>query len=75
MANYPMIAAEMQATALDLTTCCNTILYMENVWKQVAAAVEYQRLLGKINVDAATTSVDVLNAKNTAMTALNLIGQ
>jgi hypothetical protein len=70
---YPLIHAEMIVTGNSLAETCETIIAMENLWKVIAAAVETFRLSGKRDVDAATTSGEIIIAKNIALSNLNNI--
>ncbi len=70
---WPLIAAEMQVMNQTMTVVCETIIALENGWKQIAAAVETLRLGGKNAVDAATSPTEALNMKALFISQLNNI--
>lgn len=71
--NYPLVAAEIEATGEQLSQCVNNILMVENQWRQLAAIIEKERRFGKIGVNAAQTTVDAIVAKNSAIGSLDNI--
>jgi hypothetical protein len=70
---FPMIAAEMVANSSDLVMTCETIIAMEDGWKNIAAAVEKERISGKNTVNSATNAGEIILARNTAITSLMAI--
>ena len=71
--NYPHIAAEIAATGKTKEQAADDILSTKSAWISVSANIEQHRLGGKKNVADATTSEEIISARDAAITALNAI--
>lgn len=73
LSSYPFLQAEVNATGKLASTAADDILAQKSAWIIVGAAIEEARLLGKKNIDAASTENDITVARNDAVTALEAI--
>lgn len=69
----PLVNAEVRATGMTGQQAADMILAIQEQWIAACAEIEYQRRLGKVNVDNANTGDEIVNACETAVAALRLI--
>jgi hypothetical protein len=67
---YPWVSAESVATGSTPTIAADTIIAMRNAWVGLGAAIEKERIVGKRNIEAATTVAEVMRARDTALSTL-----
>jgi hypothetical protein len=72
---YPLIHAEKQVDNTSTAVCCETILYMEKLWKTISANIELIRLTGKKNVANATNYFECATAREQTISLLDQIGR
>lgn len=71
--DYPWIQAEMDATGLSGQQAADLILAQRDAWLTVGTAIEKERRLGKVNIDAATDEAGVNTARDNATAALEAL--
>ncbi len=69
-ADYPVIAAEAEAVGESLEMRAGRIAALADAWTAAAAAIEALRVSGKEAVAAATTGTAVIEARDSAINAL-----
>ncbi|UOA07769.1 hypothetical protein [Methylobacter sp. S3L5C] len=69
-APYTWVNAEALATGTTATVVANLINYMANLWGQVGAAIESQRIAAKNKVSAALTDGDIQAAEQVFIGAM-----
>jgi hypothetical protein len=73
IANYPFIQVEVNVTGLSAQSAADGILARRTLWIQKGALIEEARLIGKRDINIATTADGITTALNSAITALNSI--
>ena len=73
LSTYPFLQAEVNATGQTAAEAADTILAQKSAWIVVGAAIEEERLKGKINIAAATDRDGMDAAKDAALAAMEAI--
>lgn len=71
--NYPFIQAEANAIGGTPQQAADSIITARQQWMTKMVDIEEERRRGKVNINAAITVVDVENAYNSAIAALQLL--
>lgn len=71
--NYPFIQAEANAIGGTPQQAADSIITARQQWMTKMVDIEEERRKGKVNINAAITVVDVENAYNSAIAALQLL--
>lgn len=75
-ADFPLLVAEGTARGFTtLTQAANYVKTRQDNWKTNIAPIEEARVTGFVNIAAATTADDIIDAANEAISALDDIGK
>lgn len=70
--DYPFIQAEVDATGMTAQDAADLIITTRNAWIIMAANIEKERRKGKLNIDSASTSTDIITAQDNAISLLKV---